>query len=68
MADRSEQRRILEEVIRLLESATLDPAEGPDFDDKRVDSCVVTALSATRSALKIAARRENPPKAGEPER
>ncbi len=66
MADRSEQLKIIEEVVRLLESARLNPAEGPDFDDKRVESHVVTALSAARSALNIAAGRENP--AGEPDR
>ncbi len=66
MADRSEQRRIIEEVVRLLESAGLDPAEGQDFDDKRVESYLVTALSAARSALNIAAGRENP--ADEPDR
>ncbi len=60
LADRSEQRRIIEEVVRLLESARLDPAEGLDFDDKRVESYLVSALSAARSALNIAARRENP--------
>ena len=61
MADRSEQRRIIEEVVRLLESAALDPAQGLDFDDKRVEGYVVTALSASRSALNIVAGRENPP-------
>ncbi len=62
MADRSEERRILEEVVRLLESVRegIGRTEKPDFDDKRVDSYVVTALSAARSALNVATGRENP--------
>ena len=62
MVDRSEERRILEEVVHLLESVRegIGRTEKPDFDDKRVDSHVVTALSAARSALNIAAGRENP--------
>ena len=62
MVDRSEERRILEEVVRLLESVGegTGRTEKPDFDDKRVESYIVTALSAARSALNIAAGRENP--------
>ena len=62
MVDRSEERRILEEVVHLLESVRegIARTEKPAFDDKRVDSHVVTALSAARSALNIAAGRENP--------
>ena len=50
----------------MLEPAGLDPAEGLDFDDKRVESYLVSALSAARSALSIASRHENP--ADEPDR
>ena len=61
MADREEQRRTLEEVVRLLESARTGPAPGydPDFDDGRVDSYVVAALSAAKSALNVASGRED---------
>ncbi|HEV8044310.1 MAG TPA: hypothetical protein VGP38_03950 [Rubrobacter sp.] len=61
MADRDEQRRTLEEVVRLLESARTgpDPDYDPDFDDGRVDSYVVAALSAARTALNIASDRED---------
>ena len=57
----SEQREILEEAVRLLESVRegIGRTEKLDFDDKRVDSYVVSAISAARSALNIAARREN---------
>jgi hypothetical protein len=66
----SEQREVLEEVVRLLESVRegIGRMDKPDFDDKRLDSYVVTALSAARSALNIAAPREDPAKAGEPDR
>jgi hypothetical protein len=48
-------------------AAPLPAALAPDFDDKkRVDSHVVIALSAARSALNIAAGGENP--ADEPDR
>jgi hypothetical protein len=40
-------------VVCLLESA------GPDFDDKGVESYLVSALFAARSALNITARHEN---------
>jgi hypothetical protein len=60
VADRDEQRRTLEEVVRLLESARtgLTPDHDPDFEDGRVDSYVVTALSAVRSALNVVSGRE----------
>ena len=69
MAVKSEQREILEEVVRLLESVRegIGQMDKPDFDDKRVDSCVVTALSAVRSALNVAALRKDPEEAGEPD-
>ena len=61
MANRDEQRRILEEVVRLLESARTGPTPDydPGFDDGRVDSYVVTALSAAKSALNVASGRES---------
>lgn len=61
VADRDEQRRTLEEVVRLLESARTGqtPDHDPDFDDGRVDSYVVAALSAARTALNIASGRED---------
>jgi hypothetical protein len=64
----SEQREILKEVVRLLASAraTPDHTHKPDFDDGRVDGYVVTALTAARAALSIAAQRENPAEAREP--
>lgn len=70
MADRDEQRRILEEVVRLLESARggADPGYSPDFDDGRVDSYLVAALSAARTALNVAAGRETPEETSETER
>ena len=62
MADRDERRRTLEEVVRLLASARSGPTpdHDPDFDDGRVDSYVVAALSAARSALIVASGREEP--------
>lgn len=70
MADRDEQRRTLEEVVRLLESARTGPTPGydPDFDDGRVDSYVVAALSAARTALNIASGREGAAGLDDPER
>jgi hypothetical protein len=66
----SEQREFLEEVVRLLESVRdgIGRMDKPDFDDGRVDGYVVTALSAARAALNIAARRQEPAEAGEPDR
>lgn len=60
MAERDERLRTLEEVVRLLESARTGPTPGydPDFDDGRVDSYVVAALSAARNALRVASGRE----------
>ena len=70
MALESEQREILEEVVRLLESVRdgIGRMDKPDFDDGRVDGYVVTALSAARAALNIAARSQEPAEAGDPER
>ncbi len=58
MAER-ERRKTLEEVVRLLESARTGPNPDHDFDDGRVDSYVVAALSAARSALNVASGRED---------
>lgn len=70
VADRDEQQRTLEEAVRLLESARTGPTpdHDPDFDDGRVDSYVVAALSATRTALNIASSREDAAGSAGPER
>ena len=70
MVDRDERRRTLEEVVRLLESARtgLSPDHDPDFDDGRVDSYVVAALSAARSALNVASGRADAAEMSGPER
>ncbi len=70
MADRDEKRRTLEEVVRLLESARTGPTtdHDPDFDDGRVDSYVVAALSAARSALNVASGRGDAAEMSDPER
>lgn len=69
MADRDERRRTLEEVVRLLESARTGPTpdHDQDFDDGRVDSYVVAALSAAKSALNIASGREDAADSADPE-
>ena len=69
MTDRDEIRRTLEEVVRLLESARTGPTPGydPDFDDGRVDSYVVTALSAAKTALNVASGRGDPAGSAGPE-
>lgn len=56
--------------MRLLESARTGPTPGydPDFDDGRVDSYVVAALSAARTALNIASGREGAAGLDDPER
>ena len=55
--------------MRLLESARMDmdAMDRPSFEDGRVDSYVVTALTAARAAMNIAAQRENSPEALEPD-
>jgi len=70
VADRDERRRTLEEVVRLLESARTGPTpdHDPDFDDGRVDSYVVAALSAARSALNVASERTDAAEMSGPER
>ena len=52
----------LEEVVRRLEEVKADPAliGELDFEDARVDGYVAMALSAARSALAIAAKRDDP--------
>ena len=68
MALASEQRESLEQVVRLLESVRegIGRMDKPDFDDGRVDAHVVTALSAARAALNLAAQREDRLGADEP--
>jgi ATP-dependent DNA ligase len=53
--DREERRRLLEEAVRLLGSARLDPGMVGEsaFEDVQADSRVATALSAARSALAL---------------
>ncbi len=62
MQDRSERVRVLEEVVRGLESVKADPTAigALGFDDARLDGHVATALSAARAALSIAAGRAVP--------
>ena len=69
MAERDEIRRTLEEVVRLLESARSGPGarHAPDFDDGRVDSYIVAALSAAKTALNVASGREDSAEANRPE-
>jgi hypothetical protein len=57
-----EKIEALEEVVRLLEEVKADPAliGELDFEDARVDGYVVMALSSARSALAIAAKRDDP--------
>ena len=70
MALVSEQRESLEQVVRLLESVRegIGRMDKPDFDHGRVDAHVVTALSAARAALNLAAQREDRLGADEPGR
>ncbi len=62
MVGGEEKIEALEEVVRLLEKVKADPAliGELDFEDARVDGYVVMALSAARSALAIATRRDDP--------
>ena len=62
MHDGSERVRVLEEVVRGLESVRADPATigALSFDDARLDGHVATALSAARAALSIATRGDGP--------
>jgi hypothetical protein len=57
-----EKIEALEEVVRRLEEVKADPAliGELDFEDARVDGYVAMALSAARSALAIAAKRDDP--------
>jgi hypothetical protein len=57
-----EKIEALEEVVRRLEEVKADPAliGELDFEDARVDRYVAMALSAARSALAIAAKRDDP--------
>ena len=62
MAGGEEKVEALEEVVRHLEEMKADPAlvGELDFEDARVDGYVTMALSAARSALAIAAKRDDP--------
>lgn len=51
---KDQQRKTLEEAIRLLESVRGTYQEHGDFDDARLNSHLVTALTAARAALNIA--------------
>ena len=68
MSDRELQRMALEDAVGLLESAKsgLSSIEKPSFDEKRMEGYVITALSATRSALNVADGLEDTPEAEEP--
>ncbi len=70
MALESEQREILEEVVRLLGSVRegIGRMDRPDFEDGRVDAHVVTALSAARAALNVGGGGADPSGGGEPVR
>jgi hypothetical protein len=62
VAGGEEKVEALEEVVRRLEEMKADPAlvGELDFEDARVDGYVTMALSAARSALAIAAKRDDP--------
>jgi hypothetical protein len=62
VAGGEEKVEALEEVVRRLEEVKADPAlvGELDFEDARVDGYVTMALSAARSALAIAAKRDDP--------
>ncbi len=62
MAGGEEKVEALEEVVRRLEEVRADPAlvGELDFEDARVDGYVTMALSAARSALALAAKRDDP--------
>ena len=62
MTGGEEKIEALEEVVRRLEEVKADPAllGELDFEDARVDGYVAMALSAARSALTIAAKRDDP--------
>ena len=61
MAGGEEKIEALEEVVQRLEKIQADPAliGELDFEDARVDGYVAMALSAARSALAIAAKRDD---------
>jgi hypothetical protein len=62
VAGGEEKVEALEEVVRRLEEVKADPTlvGELDFEDARVDGYVTMALSAARSALAIAAKRDDP--------
>ena len=62
MAGGEEKIEALEEAVRRLKEVKADPAlvGELDFEDARVDGYVTMALSATRSALAIAAKHNGP--------
>ena len=61
MTGGEEKVEALEEVVRRLEEVKADPAliGELDFEDARVDGYVAMALSAVRSALAVAAKRDD---------
>ena len=61
MTGGEEKIEALEEVVRRLEEVKADPAliGELDFEDARVDGYVAMALSAARSALAIATKRDD---------
>ena len=66
MGGREKKARALQEIVRRLEEVKADPAliGELDFEDARVDGYVTMALSAARSALAVAAKRDDPEDAG----
>ena len=62
MTGGEEKIEALEVVVRRLEEVKADPdlIGELDFEDARVDGYVAMALSAARSALAIAAKRDDP--------
>jgi hypothetical protein len=61
VAGGKEKVEALEEVVRRLEEVKADPdlIGELDFEDARVDGYVAMALGAARSALAIAAKRDD---------
>lgn len=66
MGGREKKARALQEIVRRLEKVKADPAliGELDFEDARVDGYVTMALSAARSALAVATKRDEPEDAG----
>ncbi len=66
MGGREDKAKALQEAVRHLEEAKTDPAliSELDFEDARVDGYITMALGAARSALAVAAKRDDPEDAG----